>query len=195
MRLLVPLVLVLAVAGCLGGGDGGAPETPAAAADTPASGAGDALGNTTLSTDPDAETVSPVAVPVSYSGRSPLGVCVFAAGQCVVPQPGAEDYHLIEAPPGRPTHLSLQVTYSGQLPGMAFYVGVCVGADEGAECTDYQTGPSPLVAEFDLSAFPPGGVYGISVGSISEPAMNAGAAVFGPADFEVVGVLTLVPGA
>jgi hypothetical protein len=115
------------------------------------------------------------------------------AGVCEFPQAGTEDYHMLDVA-GQARTLALQVTYGEQAPGMSFYVGVCVGEDEGSECLEYRTGPSPLVAEFDLSGYPPGTAFGISIGSGNfDAAAHGVGVVFGPADFEVQGTLTSLP--
>lgn len=193
-RAASPLVVLVLLAGCLGGAD---PETPAAATpNVQAAGSGATATGTTATlaaNETNASVVIPVATPVSYSGKTPAGACVFMAGVCQFPQGGTEDYHMLDPIAGQAKTLALQVTYGEQAPGMTFYVGVCMGEDEGAECLDYQTGPSPLVVEFDLSGYPPGTAFGISVGSLNEQAINAGVLLDAPVDFEVAGTLTSIP--
>lgn len=195
LRAATPLLVLVLLAGCLGGA-----EPEASTSET---------GSQTASPDTQPEATSevkpsenatgssgnvPVGTPVSYSGKAPVGVCQFIAGQCQFVVAGSEDYHMLDVQ-GHATHLALQVTYSGQAPGMDFYVGVCVGEDDGSDCLDYLTGPSPLVVEFDLSSYPAGTQFGISIGSLNTAAEPAATYVFGPADFEVVGTLTTLPAA
>ena len=193
LRLAVPLVLLATFAGCLGGGE---PEAPAAAAPAADKASAETVAaNATFAMEPDAAngTVVPVATPIAYSGRTPASVCQFIAGQCLDAQPGTEDFHMLDPVEGQGKLLALQVTYGEQAPGMDFYVGVCFGPDEGTQCTEYQTGPSPLVVEFDLSSYPPGTPFGISVGSLNTAAMETATMVFAPVDFEVAGTLTSLP--
>lgn len=192
LRAVVPLVLLVLLAGCL---DGSGNEAPAADAQT-ATPAADgtvtpAVEDVANATAPDA--AMPITTPVSYSGSSPVGVCEFmAVGACVFPVAGSEDFHLIEAP-GQAKRLNVQVTYAGQLPGLDFYVGFCSGDEEPTDCANYVTGPSPFTLDVDLSSYPPGTVFALSIGSVVTPAMMAGAGVFGPADFQVEGTLTSIP--
>lgn len=194
MRAVTPLVLLVLLAGCLGGS-----ETEAPAAQAPEAAAAPAADAATVTaTDAAANATAPgaalpVVTTISYAGSSPTGVCEWAAsGACVFMQSGAEDFHAVEAP-GQAKLLSFQVTYTGTLPGMDFYVGVCAGENEATDCADYVTGPSPIAVQADLSSYPPGTVFGISIGALATPAMMAGVAVFGPADFQVEGTLTSVP--
>ena len=198
LRAAAPLVVLVLLAGCLGGAE---PEatTAGASSSTAQEGAADASqASATLTPTEnatDASAVIPVATPIAYSGHTPTGVCQFMVGQCLDAQQGTEDFHMLDPVAGQATLLALQVTYGEQAPGMEFYVGVCSGPDEGTQCTDYQTGPSPLVVEFDLSAYPPGTSFGISVGSLNTAAMQTATMVFAPVDFEVAGTLTSLPAA
>lgn len=191
LRLALPLAFVVLLAGCLGGGDASSEETP----DAPKAGAPTANAATDPLVNASAapQEPAPVETIISYVGRSPVGVCDFiATNACQHAQQGSEDYHLVEAP-GQPTRLAVQVSYTGQAPGMDFYVGLCIGENEGVDCFEYVTGPSPVTFEADLRAYPPGTVFGLSVGSLHTAAVTVGVGVFGPADFEVVGAITSIP--
>ena len=189
LRAAIPLVVLVLLAGCLGA----EPETPAAPVDASGAEATAAQDAEALENASTPAIVTPVATPVSYAGSTSASVCEFmATGTCMAVQSGTEDYHMLDVA-GQAKRLALQVTYDGQLPGMDFYVGVCIGENEGSECLDYQTGPSPLVVEFDLSSYPPGTDFGISVGSLNTAATATGAMVFGPSEFQVEGTLTSLP--
>lgn len=184
--LLAPLALL--AAGCIG--SAGTPEEAPTVAEPPAAAAEESL-TSGAEANATAAPAGPVPVPFSYAGSSPTGVCT-PVGVCEFAQGGAESYHVIEHE-GHATRLAAQVTYGEQLPGMDFYVGICVGPEGSVECGDFRTGPSPLVVEFDLAAHVPGQIVALSIGSVSTPAAMAGALVLGPATFEVAGTLTVMP--
>lgn len=127
-----------------------------------------------------------VETPISYSGTTPRGACTPIACQF---ESGSEDFHVIEVV-GQPVKLVLTITYGEQAPGHEFYVGICAGDDEMADCGDYQTGPSPMELEVDVSSFAADAPIGISTGSVFGPGAMAGVLVFGEADFDVVGTLS-----
>lgn len=192
LRAATPLLVLVLMAGCLGGGE---PEAPAAGAASDGPSLGVESGEAAEVTAENASEIPPlvpIATPVAYSGTAPVGVCQFIAGQCAFATAGSEDYHMLEVP-GQAKTLALQVTYAGQAPGMDFYVGVCIGENEGSECLEYKTGPSPLVVEWDLSPYPPGTAFGISIGSVQTQATSTATMVFGPAEFDVAGTLTSLP--
>lgn len=193
VRAALLLTLFLITAGCLGGDEPA--EEAAVAASTPTN--ADASAGTASAPEENATLAEPVAVPVSYSGSTPTGACAFPVGQCHWTQSGSEDYHAIEAS-GRATRISVSIAYADQAPGMQFYVALCrgEGADESTvTCEDYQTAPSPILLDLDLSADPAGTSYGLSVGSVSDAAGATGAGmVFGPSTFDVEGVLTVLRG-
>lgn len=193
MRAVLLLTLSLVVAGCLGADE---PVAQSAAAQ-PADASVDAGAVAATIPEDNATAAEPVDVPVSYSGSTPTGACVFPAGQCHWTQSGSEDYHAI-ASTGRATRISLSIAYADQAPGMQFYVALCrgEGVDESTvTCEDYQTAPSPILLDVDLSSDPAGTSYGISVGSVSDATGATGAGmVFGPSTFDVDGALTVVPG-
>lgn len=187
MRSILLLTFALVAAGCVGASD--APlETASADVASP--------GNATAA--PIVETTSedpaiPVAVPVSYSGSTPEGVC--SAAGCQWLSEGAEDYHPIEHT-GHATKLAVQVTYADVKPGMEFYIGICIGdgADETqVTCRDYTTGPSPLVVEFDLADHVPGQGIALSTGALNGLSTMSGLMVFSSSSFQVEGTLTVMP--
>jgi hypothetical protein len=195
LRVAVPLAVLVLLAGCLGAKDD--PVAPAAAGPQAQASGNGASATASLSAVNDTPPAPPVPVvtPVSYAGRTSAGACVFIPNVCEFPQPGTEDYHMLDVA-GQAQRLVMTLTYGQQVPGMEFYVSVCASETEGEACFEYQTGPSPLAVEFDLSGYPPGAAFGISVGSLNAAGAGAGVGiVFGPADFSVEGALTSLPAA
>lgn len=178
----IVLALSLLLAGCLA-----KDEAPVDAAATQADVGPDLAANVTA--DAANATATPTLTPVAYSGTTPVGACAFLVGQCQFIATGTEDYHLIQTE-GQPVRLLLSIAYGAQQPGMSFYAALCEGENEGETCTEYVTGPSPLVLDYDLSAHAPGTLLGISVGSVNVDAAAAGTMLFGESTFDVTGTLT-----
>lgn len=188
------LVIALPLAGCLGKDeplDTASVATNASAATNATSASASATG----ALDNATSVAAPVAVPISYAGSTPEGACVFVAGQCQWTQAGSEDDHAIDFT-GTAKRIVVNITYGEQHPGFTFYVALCrgEGVDEGGvECPDYQTAPSPIVLDVDLSADPAGTKYGLSVGSVNDAGASAGAGMlFGAAEFSVDGAILVV---
>lgn len=182
--LAIALPFLLTLAGCLGTDE--PLDTAAAQADAPT--ATNATAEADASTN--ATVVELVPIPVAYSGSTPTGVCAFMVGQCEFTSAGSESTHSLDTAGKVMTHLAVQFTYGEQKPGMAFYVALC--EDVGSHCTEYQTGPSPLVLEYDLESFPPGTAFTLSAGSVGGQAEAAGVITFAETTFDVKGTLTSV---
>lgn len=185
------LAAVLLLAGCLN-----AEDAPAEGGDDVATAAVDAAEPQNAVVEAEAAESAAIALlvtPIEYSGSTPVGVCNFIVGQCEWANEGTEDFHMLGLQ-GAAQWLSVAFEFSGQAPGMQFYAAVCPAEAEGGDgCSEYVTGPSPLLLEVDLTQFPAGTDLGISVGSLNQEAAQSGTMVFGAADFTVVGTATSMP--
>lgn len=187
LRPLVAIVSLFALAGCLSP-EAEAPVEAASADDAGAMASAENAMAQTPAVD-DAQAAPPlVETPIAYEGSTPQGACTMVSCHF---EGGSEDFHVIDVV-GQPVKLTLTITYGEQIPGHEFYASVCHGEDESADCSEYETGASPLVIEYDLAAHPSDSPMGVSVGSVNFAAGAAGLMTFGPADFSVEGVLVTV---
>lgn len=187
LRFALPIALALAAAGCL---NNAPPEEDVATASAPEGAEAAVVAPEQAMATEMTIDEGPLTTLVSYEGSTPAGVCQFIVGQCQWAEQGSEDFHMLDVV-GQAQWLTVAITYGEQAPGMEFFAAVCPADAEGGDgCSEYVTGPSPLMLDVDLTAFE-GGI-GISVGSLNQAAGATGAFVFGAADFQVEGVLTSV---
>lgn len=173
------------------GGTGGTAGTAGTAANVSAN----ATSNSNATSN--ATTPAEIVTPLAYTGTTGTGACVFAAaaGQCSFATGGSNDLKEVAAP-GRLRHLVANVTWTAATPAtQQMTVLLAHKSGDGwvwRRGDPVVQGPSPLKADWDLSAVNATVALAVDSGTF-EGAGPAGAYVSPGQDFAVQGEVRSVP--